>query len=395
VSVPDDRRLPHRRLRVVTVIDHLSGGGAERAAVEVARRLARRHELLVVGTREAPDGPAATALRSEGLDVLALDRTSTTRIRQWGPAINAIRRAPTDVVHTHLYHTNVWGPMLRWAGGARALVAHEHTPFLRSGGARELGLEAVVNPLVVGPLADAVLVPSAWSRDALVQHEHVPARKIRIVPNGAPAAEAIDPGRRAALRAGLGIGADETAIVVSAMLRPEKGHETALRAFALVHADRPGARLVVVGGGPPEDPAGTGPALEALAGDLGIAGAVTFAGRREDVPAVLAACDVALLPSDHENLPLALLEYLGAGIPLVATNVGGVPDAVTDGVHGLLVPPRDPAAMAAALLRTLGDPAGATSRAAAGRARHLERYTWDAVADAVEQTYLELAARHA
>jgi glycosyltransferase involved in cell wall biosynthesis len=104
---------------------------------------------------------------------------------------------------------------------------------------------------------------------------------------------------------------------------------------------------------------------------------------------VLTACDVALLPSDHENLPLALLEALGAGVPVVATDVGGVPDAVDDGVHGLLVPPGRPEEMAAALARALGDPQASRTRAEAGRARHAERYTWDAVGLAVESVALE------
>ncbi|MBF6619479.1 MAG: glycosyltransferase [Patulibacter sp.] len=384
-----------RRLRVVTVIDHLRGGGAERAAVEIARRLAVRHDLLLVGSREASDGAAATALRDEGLDVLTLDRTATRRVHEWGPLVRAMRRTPTDVLHTHLYHTNVWGPLLRRAGRATAFVAHEHTPFLRAGGVRRWGAEAAVNPLVVGPFADAVVVPSAWSHDALTHHERVPARKLRIIPNGAPTAPVLTADERAELRAELGLAADERAIVVSAMLRPEKGHATALRAFAAVHAAAPRTRLLIVGAGPVEDPAGTRPALEALAAELGIAGAVTFAGRREDVPRVLAACDVALLPSDHENLPLALLEYMAAGLPIVATAVGGVPTALADGAYGLLVPPRDPVAIAAALRRTLDEPSAAAERAAAAREHHRAHRTWDAVADAVEALYLGLLARSA
>ncbi|WP_022929777.1 glycosyltransferase family 4 protein [Patulibacter americanus] len=378
-----------RRLRVLTVIDHLSGGGAERAAVEIATRLAARHDVTVVGSREAQDGPAATALRDAGLRVLALDRTATRRAWEWAPVVRELRRARVDVLHTHLFGSNAWGPALRRLGGARALVAHEHTPFLRRGGVRAWGAQGAVNPWIVGPFADRVLVPSTWSLRALVDHERVPERKVRVVPNGAPEGVALPAAERAALRRALGLEPDDVAVVVSAMLRPEKGHATALRALALLRERHPRVRLLVVGGGPAQDREGTGPELRRLASELGVADAVRFAGRREDVPAVLAASDVALLPSDHENLPLALLEHLAAGLPVVATAVGGIPDAVTDGVHALLVPPGEPRAMADALARTLDDPSAARVRAAAGRDRHAERYTWDAVAGAVEAQYVE------
>ncbi|MGX6449843.1 glycosyltransferase, partial [Patulibacter sp. S7RM1-6] len=205
-------------------------------------------------------------------------------------------------------------------------------------------------------------------------------------PNGAHAPAAAD---RAAARAELGLAPDDIAVVVSAMLRPEKGHDTALRALALLPERlRVRVRLLIMGGGPPRDPAGTGPEIARLAAELGVADRVDLLGRREDVPRVLAAADVGLLPSDHENLPLAMLEYMAAGLPVVATDVGGVTDAVASGVHGLLVPAGDAPAMAAALTRTLDDPAATAARVDAARARHREAFTWDAVAAAVEREYL-------
>ncbi len=298
-----------------------------------------------------------------------------------------MRRRRIELLHTHLLGSNAWGPLLRRAGGASALVSHEHSPF-RRGDVDRWDVRGAINPWIVGPTTDRLLVPSRWSRDGVVCGDRVPAAKVRIVPNGAPTIEARPD--REAIRAALGVRPDDVAIVISAMLRPEKGHVTALRALAAALPRCPRLRLLVVGGGPPQRPTGTLPQLVELAGALGVAERTTFLGRREDVPQILAAADVGLLPSDHENLPLALLEYMAAGLPVVATAVGGVPDAVDDGVHALLVPPGEPQALAAALLATVEDPAAAARRGDAARARHAARYTWDAVASAVERVYLEL-----
>ncbi|WP_026911164.1 glycosyltransferase [Patulibacter minatonensis] len=377
------------RLRIVQVIDRVSGGGAEKAVVELAARQALEHDVTVVGSRETEDSPAVAALRERGVRVLPLDRGPMRNAWEWTPAVREIRRRRTDVVHTHLYGSNAWGPLLKGLGGARILVAHEHTPVLRSGGIREGGFEAAVNPYIVAPFADRVICPSSWSRDALVAHERVPADKIRVIANGAPTMPRPTDAERTATRASLGLAPDDHAIVISAMLRPEKGHDTALRALQLLLRDHPRARLVVVGAGPDGDArTGTRSELDRLADELGVTDAVLWLGRREDVPAVLCACDVALLASDLENFPVALLEYMASGVPIVATAVGGVPDAIPEGT-ALQVPPRDPALMAAALGAVLADPDAARDRAARATARHAEYYTWEAVTRTVEHVYRE------
>ena len=130
--------------------------------------------------------------------------------------------------------------------------------------------------------------------------------------------------------------------------------------------------------------------LQALAHELGIAERVAFLGFREDVPRLLESADVVVLPSLAEGLPLAVLEAMAAGTPLVATAIGGTDEAVVDGVTGLLVPPGDASALAAAVNRVLNEPEEARQRAEAAAARVASDFTADQMVVKVESVYNEL-----
>ena len=136
---------------------------------------------------------------------------------------------------------------------------------------------------------------------------------------------------------------------VVARLEPEKGHPTLLEAWPAVLRAVPDAYLLIVGEGSRRD------ALEAQARELRIAHRIVFTGRRDDVPAVTAALDVAVLPSYREAQGLTILEAMALSRPVVASNVGGIPEMIEDGVTGVLVPPHDAPALAAAIVRLLTD----------------------------------------
>jgi len=376
------------------VLDHISGGGAERAAVDLALNLGEGFHATFVGSRMTDEALLLPAnarvvreLAAAGIDVAVGGRTSTAAAWQWAPVIGHLRREGVDIVHTIGYGSNFWGPMLRAAARARVHVAHEQTPFARIGGFRRWGTQALVNPYVVGPFADAVIVPSRWSRDILIAHERVLARKIHVVANGAPPRGTI---ATVDVRSQLGLGQDDEVIAIAAMLRPEKAHDVLLEAVSLLAPDRPRLKVLVLGGGPPQRPEGTRPDLERLVAARGIDDRVSFLGRREDVMAIVAAADVAVLASDGENLPLAVVEYMESGTPIVATDVGGVSELITDRVHGLVVPPRDPRAMAGAIEATLADPQAAASRATKARERRDAEYSWPHLAAQMTRIYEQL-----
>jgi glycosyltransferase involved in cell wall biosynthesis len=225
-------------------------------------------------------------------------------------------------------------------------------------------------------------------RDDLVR-QGLPAAKIEIVYSGTDT-DRFDPARvsGAGVRAELGL-APGTPLITQIGVRAPKGNDDVLRAFADVHARRPDSRLLLVGARP-----ATGPPLAAMAAAAGLAAAVTIWGYRDDVPEILAASTLSV-DASHEGLGVtgALRESLAMEIPVVATRAMGNPELVRDGENGLLVPPRDPRALAAAVLRLLEAPGWARALGRAGRPRVVAGFSTRAKVQRLEAIYARLAGR--
>jgi glycosyltransferase involved in cell wall biosynthesis len=176
----------------------------------------------------------------------------------------------------------------------------------------------------------------------------------------AAAAPLVDQARRA-FRAAEGVPDGRPVVSLVQRLSPPKTPLVFVSALSRILTERPDAVAWIVGDGPLRQ------AVQAAVAEAGVAARVRFLGVRKDIAAVLSASDVLVHSSLREGLPRVVLEALASGTPVVATAVGGVPDAVAEGVTGLLVPPEDPAALAGAILATLADRAGAARRAEAGR----------------------------
>jgi len=185
------------------------------------------------------------------------------------------------------------------------------------------------------------------------------------------------------LREEYGMEPNAQIVGVVARLDPEKGHPTLLEAWPAVLRSCPDAYLLVVGEGSQREE------LERLANELRIAHRVVFAGRRDDIPAVTAALDVAVLPSYREAQGLTILEAMALSRPVVASNVGGIPEMISDGVTGLLVPPRDPDALALAIARLLRDHPFADLIAKAGHDLVHDRFCIELMVRAIEAIYDE------
>ena len=208
---------------------------------------------------------------------------------------------------------------------------------------------------------------------------HFPARKLQVVHNGIPLA-AFDRPASPELRACLAGESGRPIVLTVARLDAQKGVGYLLEAVALA----PEAQFVLAGEGPERA------ALEAQAAALGIAERVTFLGFRTDIADLIAVCDLFVLPSLFEGLPLSVLEAMAAGRPVIATAIGGTDEAITSGETGLLVPPADPAALAGAIRALLADPPLAGRLAQAGRARAEAQFSAERMVREVTQVYREL-----
>jgi glycosyltransferase involved in cell wall biosynthesis len=233
--------------------------------------------------------------------------------------------------------------------------------------------------------ADAFLAISEGVRRVLLDGGVAPAR-VRVVPSGIDLAKFDGLRGRDAVRAELGLDARTFAVGNVAALAPHKAQDDLLRAAAMVRARRDDVRFFIVGEG------ALRARLESLARELGIAAQVVFTGFRSDALALLRAFDVFVMSSYLEGLGTSIMDAHALGVPVVATRTGGIPELVEDGVTGLLAPPRDPASLAAAILRFLGDER--LRSACAARARALSsRYDYRAMVYKTLDAYRDLCEK--
>jgi len=364
-----------RPLHVMQVVHSLVRGGSERVACDLAMRLDRSRVRSSVCALDV-GGPLAAELEAAGIAAHVTGRRPGRDARLIGTLYRLFRREQVDVVQTHHLTQLIYGALgARLAGATLVHVEHE-TFSLRSARARRR-LRAL------SFFCDRVVAVGEEIRDFLVGEVRIARSRVALIRNGIDLAR-YRPGRRD-FRRRIGLPVTERWIGQIARLEEEKDQATLLRAFASVRARHADTRLVLVGDG------SLRASLEELARGLGVDAAVSFLGARSDVADLLPELDVFVLSSIREGLPLALLEAMACGVPVVGAAVGGLLDSVVDGVTGLLVPPRDPVATAAALNRVLGDE-DLRLRLGRAAAEHVAtRFGWPRVAELTETVYTQLA----
>jgi glycosyltransferase involved in cell wall biosynthesis len=322
---------------------------------------------------------AADELRAAGVRVIGLGRGSTAAVWSWAPLVRLLRRERVDVLHSHKFGSNVWGVVLGGLAGVPAVVAHEHTWSYEG-----QPLRRFLDRELIARRSDAFVAVSHEDRRRMIEVERIDPEDVVFVPNGI---DALPDGDGARVRSELGIEPGAPVIGAVAVLRPQKALHLLVRAAAELVREHPGLRVLIAGDGPERE------ALEALVRELGLEGVVTLLGLRRDVPDLLAALDVAVVSSDFEGTPLAVLEYMDAGLPVVATRVGGLSDLIEHGRHGLLVDPGDAGVLAQAIGTLLRDPERARELGARGRERRRAEFSIDRTVRTLEDMYVNLAGR--
>ncbi|HLE83314.1 MAG TPA: glycosyltransferase, partial [Thermoanaerobaculia bacterium] len=333
--------------------------------------------------------PLEEELRAAGVPVTGLGARNLRDLAAFRRLLALVRSGRFDLVHSHLAYASIWGLLAsRMTGRPVVVTLHVRPPFApawsREGLRRRL-LVAVANRWAARALAVSGAARDAWAAAGLaperltVVHNGVDVGGVR---RGAGEAAA-----RAAIRRELGVAADAPLALTVSVLRAGKGLEVLLEAVPAVLDALPRARFAVVGDGPARD------SLQASAAAAGLTAALVWTGFRRDVPALLAAADLFVLPSLDDAFPTALLEAMAAGLPVVATRAGGIPEIVDDGATGVLVPAEDPAALARAVAALLADPAARRALGRAGRRRVAERFSTADWLGRLERVYAEALGR--
>jgi glycosyltransferase involved in cell wall biosynthesis len=377
------------RREPVSVVEVLATGGiggAQQHVLSLASRLdPERFRPLVVSLT---DGPAVRRIERAGVAVRVLsERNDDAAIIALAVMFAELRPA---IVHNHMYRAEVVGTSAALRTVAMGLPRPFIVSTVHSSRVRSASDRALLARLT--PEMDRLIAVSR-SIEQKIAREGRRGSHVELIPNGVDLERYATQEPIPTLGAEFGLTAGAPLVGAIARLEPEKGHPTLLEAWPLVLRESPDARLVIVGEGSRRDP------LEKQAMELGLLGPsprVVFTGRRDDVPAVLAALDVAVLPSYREAQGVSLLEAMALAKPIVASRVGGIPEFVEEGVTGLLVEPRDPAALAGAIVRVLRDHALADTLGRNGRELVRERYCVDVMVRRVEDLYEDgIAAREA
>lgn len=327
-----------------------------------------------------PQSPLAQRAAAAGFRVLPLSVRSSGDVFASRRLRKALRAAPVDVLHLHTAHAHSVGVRgARFLGRVRPAVVvtrhvtysiYRHFPWHLTWFKYTRGIARIVC------VAEAV-------RAALLGNR-LPASLLAVVHNGVDAeALAPAPGARARCREMLGLTGSAPLVGTIGALTPEKDQQALLEAFALLDPARSGARLAIVGEGPLRSELGE------TAARLGVADHTHFLGFQEDVAAWLAAFDCFVFPSRKEGLPMIVLEAMAARRPILASRAGGIPELVRDGEDGVLVPPGDGAALAAALADLLDDEPYRQALAESAGRRAREAFDYRTTAARVLAVYRE------
>lgn len=367
--------------RVLFMIDSLGSGGAEQTLVRLVPRLdATAFDTRVAVLQVREDNAAALALEAHGIPV---DLVPVERLRSPGShrsVFTYLRKTKPDVVHTHLeFAHTLGGTYSRVLGIPTVATVHTFAAGRTHREAKRLGLMwwslRVAHRIVIAP--------SEAGRRHVVAEGHVTEDKVRVIHNGVDLNE-FRPRDNPTLRAQLGVPEDAPVLVTVAVLREGKGIADLLEVFPAVLDRVPGARLMVIGDGEERK------RLEERASRSGVGDNITFLGRRKDIADLLACGDVFALPTYGDVLPTVVAEAMGSGLPVVASDVGGLAEMVEHEETGLLHPPGDADALVESYVRLLGDPRLARSYGAAGRARAEELFDLDGQARRLESLYREV-----
>lgn len=340
--------LEARPIPVLFMATNFDRGGAEKILARCAIGLPREKYATQAAALQGKTHAMAGDLVRAGIPAHDLGMAWRGDLRVLLRLARLLRREHVQVLFTFMFHPTLLGRLVGWLCGVPVRVSSERTMAWEGAGRRMLNRWTM-------PLATHVVAASDRVAAYAAQEFRIPPERLTTIPNG------VDLDHFRPVRRDRNV--EPPVIGCTARLHAKNDHATLLRAFARVSVRWPEARLLLLGRGPEE------PRLRALAAALGISARVRFEGEQPDVAPYLHQMDLYVQPSVAEGMPNSILEAMASGLPVVATCVGGTPEVVVDGETGLLVPPRDPVALADAALKLLEDRRMADALGRAGRSR--------------------------
>lgn len=366
--------------RIDFLITSLDYGGAEAQLVHLAAQFkARGWDIRIISIM--PPRAFVDELNSSGIPVVSLGvkgKNPLTILRAYIRLLRILRSSSPQILHCHLVHANLLGRVTRLLYHVPVLISTIQS-INEGGRLREIAYR------LSDPLTDLTAICSRVAAERFIRISAVPEHKLRVIPNGVDTTKfRPSPEIRAHQRQDLNLDERFTWLAVGRLMAP-KDYPCLLQAFARVSPRYPDAILLIAGQG------SLRPVLEVLADKLGLGERVRFLGLRRDVPGLMNAADAYVMSSAWEGMPLVLLEASAAGLPIVATDVGGNREVVVDGESGFLAPPQNPDALAGSMLQMMALPDAERRRMGeAGRKHIMEHYSLEHIVDTWGALYSDL-----
>lgn len=351
------------RTRILFLLGQLNLAGEQKRAVSIAKHLdPSRFEAQIVCLHGG--GALQPEVEAAGIDLTLLafdhDLKNVRNLSQLVALTKLIRERSPSIVHAVSYTSTIWGTIASRLASVPLLITSRNCLY----DAKPKGAIARLLERTLGSLSHVVVTISEAVENDTIQLEGVPADKVRRVLNGVELGPGSDLEDVEGFRESLGLRPDDSVVVTVANCHKYKRHDTIIKAAHSVLDRRPNTKFLMVGQGSDELPG-----LKQLADDLGISDSIHWAGIRTDIANILSISDIGLLCSETEALGNSVLEYMDAGLPVVATRIGGIPEVVVHGETGWLISVGDHEKLAQHLVDLLDDPEMAQRMGAAGRHR--------------------------
>lgn len=379
-----------KKKTIIFVIDGLGIGGAERLMVPILRHLDRERFSVRVCVLQSKDGnPLAEDIRALGVPV---DFLNVRRLRDFTAILrlrNYLKESRADIVHTQLEFANILGNISAKLLGLPSVCTVHVLPALETSLKSQLHQSAEWMMLRI--FCDRVIAVSEETRLHYIAHSGIPPRKLVMIHNGIDLTQfqRLEPDIvRAAVRREFNLPDNSILLTTVAVLRPLKGIEYMIRALPAICAAYPTAYYLIAGDGAYRD------ILMTEAEQADVKERVIFASRRADIPRILSASDIFVLPTLTEALPTVLAEAMACRLPIVASAVGGVPEMVRSGENGILIPPMQPAELSRACNALLVDSDLRVRMGEEGWKLVNQKFNIDRQVLQLEQQYFELINRY-
>lgn len=364
-----------RKIRVLQLVDDLKVGGLEQIIYDIATKLDQNKYRVSVWCF-GRGGEIADRLKENRVDVKFINIDSYYNILNILKLAILVKKYEPDIIHSHTYFSNTIGRIAGIISRVPVMISHVHNVYSNYS-KRNLLIERLLSNYT-----DKVICCSEAVRNFVLKYEKINMHKTVIIYNGVNHREIQRSQDISYLREFLGIYKNVITIICVASLTEKKGHEYLLKAILEIEKEFQKLKFIIVGDGPLKK------RLKNLAEELNIQDLVIFTGIRNDIPNLLKIADIFVLPSLTEGLPLAAIEAMSVGLPVVATAVGGVPEIIKDGITGYLVPPKNPKALGNTILNLIKDKKNMEKVGLNGKKVIIENFTTEKMINKLEKLYV-------